>query len=282
MKKFASSSSADMRSYPTTSGAALQPIDLPRVYLAAASQIAEAIGRGRWDPKSKLPSERDLATIFQISRASVRQALTALEAIGVIRKKAGVGSFVEEDALEIISQELVSELVQEGDPTMVAEAREVIEPGIAEVAARSRDEDDLARIEAKLRAMDHMGPDGPTPMEYVDADMDFHLFIANATHNPLLIRLFKEVFEQMRQRVWLTAALPVVERRASQYQRHHRELYEAIRDEDAAKARRIALAHLRNIRENLLSISAITSEDVPSKLTPHSMSSEPIRHRPHG
>lgn len=238
----------------------LQPIETPRLYLVAASQIAEAIAGGRWAPASKLPSERDLAQIFQISRSSVRQALTALEAVGVIRKKAGVGSFVEEDALDIISQELVSEMVSEGDPTMLTEAREVIEPGIAELAARSRDEEDLARIETRLNEMERFSREDTLPAQYVEADIDFHSCIASATHNPLLIRLFTEVSEQMRQRVWLTAAFPVVARRAAQYQDHHRGLYLAIRDRDAAQAKRIMREHLRSIRANLQSISAITTE----------------------
>jgi GntR family transcriptional repressor for pyruvate dehydrogenase complex len=231
----------------------------------AAGQIAEAIATGRWQPNSLLPSERDLADMFQISRSSVRQALTALEAVGVIRKKAGVGSFIEEDALEIIEQELVTELVHEGDPTMLTETRAVLEPGMAEVAARSRTEEDLAAIGAKLEEMEGFARGELSSAQYVDADIDFHMCIAMATHNPLLVRLYREVFEQMRQRVWLTAALPVVERRAAQYQVHHCDIFEAIRAREASRAGRLMRSHLRSIRANLLDISAIATESVPGK-----------------
>ena len=120
-------------------------------------------------------------------------------------------------------------------------------------------------MEAKLNEMDQFEHPELSAAEYVDADIDFHLFIAHATHNPLLIRLYREVSEQMRQRVWLTAAHPVVERRASQYQGQHREVFEAIRNGEATTARRLMRAHLLSIRANLQSISEITSEHPASQ-----------------
>jgi GntR family transcriptional regulator, transcriptional repressor for pyruvate dehydrogenase complex len=244
----------------TSQRSQLQPIETSKLYLMAVSQIAEAISRGRWNPGDRLPPERELCRLFDISRSSVRQALTALEAVGVIQKKAGVGSFVREGALEVISQEIITELVTEGDPIMVVEARRCIEPGIAQVAALNRKNEDLVRLEDVLKLMERFGQPPISAPEYVDADIDFHGFIALATHNPLIIRLFEQIADRMRQRVWLTAAFPVVDRRAAQYQVHHRALFEAIRDQEPTRARRIASAHLQNIDANLLSISAITTE----------------------
>jgi GntR family transcriptional repressor for pyruvate dehydrogenase complex len=244
----------------TTHHTQLKPIQSSKLYLGAVSQIAEAISRGQWNPTDKLPAERELAQLFNISRSSVRQALTALEAVGVIYKKVGVGSFVTEAALEIISQEIISELVTEGDPMMLVEAREVLEPGIAKLAAQHRDEEDLARLEAALHRMELSDHDNPSAANFIEADIDFHFSIALASHNPLLIRLFEEVTDRMRHRVWLKAAIPVVSRRAHQYQAQHRGLYEAIRNKEAAKAQRVMSDHLRNIRTNLISFSAITTE----------------------
>lgn len=238
----------------------LKPIESSKLYLSAVSQIAEAISRGRWNPRDKLPSERELAQIFNISRSSVRQALTALESVGVIYKKVGVGSFVTAGALEVISQKIISELVTEGDPMMLVEARQVLEPGIAKLAAQYRDDEDLARLEAALHRMELSDHDNPSAADFIDADIDFHLAIALASHNPLLIRLFEEVTDRMRHRVWLKAAIPVVSRRAQQYQAQHRSLYESIRNKEVAKARRVMADHLRNIRANLISFSAITTE----------------------
>jgi DNA-binding FadR family transcriptional regulator len=74
------------------------------------------------------------------------------------------------------------------------------------------------------------------------------------------VRLFEEVTDRMRHRVWLKAAIPVVSKRAQQYQRQHRSLDEAIRNKEATKAQRVMTDHLRNIRANLISISTITTE----------------------
>lgn len=244
----------------------LKPIEPPKLYLIAASQIAEAIRGGRWNPYDKLPSERELAQIFNISRSSVRQALTALEAVGVIHKKVGVGSFVTENALEVISQEIISELVSEGDPLLLVEARQVLEPGIAKLAAQYRENEDLVRIESALARMDQFSDESISPADFVDADIDFHLSIALASRNPLLIRLFEEVIDRMRQRVWLKAAFPIVAKRASQYQAQHHSIYEAISNKEATRAQKVMADHLRKIRANLISFSAISTEQTNNTL----------------
>lgn len=238
----------------------LKPIEATSVHLIAASQIAEAINRGEWNPGDKLPAERELAEILGISRSSLRQALTALEAVGVIRKRAGVGSFVQDKALEIISQEIVAELVTEGDPLMLLEARQMLEPELARIAATRRTEEDLRRMERHIKEMDQAGFVVFSPSRFVEADIDFHVAIATAAHNPVLKRLFEEVADQMRHRVWLQAALPVVLRRATEYETHHHEIFAAIEAGEGKRAQRMMVAHLQTIHDNLRSFSAITTE----------------------
>lgn len=238
----------------------LKPIEATNVHLIAASQIAEAIDRGEWNAGDRLPAERELAEILGISRSSLRQALTALEAVGIIRKKAGVGSFVQDGALEIISQEIVAELVTEGDPLMLVEARQMLEPDLARLAALRRTEEDLERMRGQLAEMDRLELHSFSPERFVEADIEFHLAIAAAAHNPLLVRLFAEVADQMGHRVWLQAALPVVLRRAPEYEAHHEKIFEAIEARDGKKARQTMVMHLQSIHDNLRSFSAITTE----------------------
>lgn len=238
----------------------LQPVEPRKLYLSAASQIAEAISRGRWNPGDKLPPERELAEMLHISRSSLRQALAALEAIAVIHRKAGVGTFVQDGALEAISQEIVSELVTKGDPLMLVEARWSLEPSVAQLAAKNRDSGDIAVLERALRLMDRFDNESTSPAEFIDADIEFHLSIANASHNPILIHLFEEIADQLRHRIWLIAALPVVAKRANQYQVHHYSIYEAIRNQQTVKAQHLMADHLQSIADNLRSISAIAEE----------------------
>lgn len=238
----------------------LRPIEATGVHLVAASQISEAINRGEWNAGDKLPSERELAEILGISRSSLRQALTALEAIGVIRKKAGVGSFVQDEALEIISQEIVAELVMEGDPLMLLEARQILEPELAGLAATRRSAEDLQLMRTYIKQMDRFAGADFSPSEFVEADINFHVAISAAARNPLLKRLFAEIANQMGHRVWLQAALPVVLRRAEEYESHHQRIFAAIEAGDVKKARKMMVMHLGSIHDNLRSFSAITTE----------------------
>lgn len=238
----------------------LKPIEATNVHLIAASQIAEAINRGEWSAGDKLPAERELAEIMGISRSSLRQALTALEAVGVIRKKAGVGSFVQDGALQIIAEEIVAELVTEGDPLMLLEARQLLEPELARLAATRRTDDDLVRMRTYMTEMDRFDMLTFSAEHFVEADIEFHLAIAAAAHNPLLLKLFSEVADQMGHRVWLQAALPVVLRRAPEYESHHVYIFEAIKAGDARNARQAMVNHLQSIQDNLRSFSAITTD----------------------
>lgn len=245
-----------------TGSVQLKPAQVHKLYLTSANEIAQAISRGAWKPGDKLPPERELARMLDVSRSTLRQALAALEALSVIRIRAGVGAFIQEEALEIIEDELVSELVAEGDPMMLVEARLCIEPGMALLAAENHEVDDLVQLKHALEQMDRFQDweGGVRPVDFIQADIDFHMSIAVASKNAVLIRLYEQLVDQMRHRVWIKAAVPVIEKRAASYQEDHTRICEAIQQRQEAKARQLMREHLRGIQTNLRSLSSITGD----------------------
>ena len=239
----------------------LQPLKAQKLYLNAAERVAEAIFKGQWKPGDKLPSERDLALALEVSRSTIRQSLAALEALSVIRIKQGVGAFVLEGALEMIASELVAEMVTEGDPLMLVEARRTIEPGVALLAALNRTDEDLSKLEKILHEMEWNQHEAVNEKGFVNADIKYHFAIAIASHNPILHTYLEDLTERMQHRVWLTAAWPIVRKRARQYQDQHNQLFEAIKNKDAQDAQRIMSRHLSLVTDNLKSYSLISQED---------------------
>src|SRR4051812_20123103 len=124
----------------------LKPIQPQKVYVIAANRLAEQIKTGLWSPGARLPSERELSETLGISRASVRQALRALESIGILVSKPGAGHFVAEQNGAVPKNEALTSLVDHGDPQELMEARRALEPEVARLAAIYRDIDDLERL----------------------------------------------------------------------------------------------------------------------------------------
>ena len=238
----------------------LQPLQAQKLYLSAAYQIAQAISQGRWDPGDKLPPERELAEMLNVSRTTVRQAMAALEALTVIQIRSGVGAFIKPEALKVIAEEIVSEMVTLGDPLLLVDARAILEPGIAGLAAQNREAPDLAHLERYVQGMDAINTGGISPREFIDADIEFHMAIGAATHNPPAIMLVMELVRWMRQRVWLTGAYLIVSKRGPQYQADHRAILAAITQQDSEAAKSQMAEHLAGIAANLRSFSQISEE----------------------
>ncbi len=110
-------------------------------------QIRKCILEGEYNRGDKLPSENELTKIFQISRPSVREALCGLTALGLIEAKAGGGYYVKSANAFPATDWMLNE---EGNPLEILEARRIIEPEIARVAARRRVEKDIDNLKKLL------------------------------------------------------------------------------------------------------------------------------------
>ena len=226
----------------------LRAIKKTRIHEEVFSQIHELIKEGRFKARDQLPSERELAETFKVSRTSVREALRALESQGLIVSRTGTGNFVADLPVESLVGPLARLLIDEKKALAdVFEMRKLIEPHIAALAAERATRNDIAqlkRIVAKQSAAVRRGGTG------VEADAELHFTIGRATRNQALQKLVSGLMEMLsRSR---EESLQTDERRESSIDAHRR-IIAAIEKHDKARARSEMLRHIEQVEENVLS-----------------------------
>ena len=222
-----------------------QPIRAKKIYEDIVEQIRDLMASGDLKPGDKLLSERELAEKLRVSRASVREALRALEMMGFVEIKAGGGTFVRETATESIIQPLAMFVaVERGTFFEIYEIRKIFESASAYLAAQRATAMDLAKIEDNLNKMNAaVAVDDSEKGE--DMDTAFHYSIAESTHNIWLLRLlntisdsFHKTVSAARKQLYLTRGHP------QKLIAQHTKIYEAIRDKSPVLARRAMIEHL--------------------------------------
>lgn len=210
-----------------------------RLYRVVADRIQAFIRDEKIEPGARLPSERDLATQLSVSRASVREALIALELTGVVEVRGGSGIYVSE------KKDDAAGLKEPGSgPFEVLSARRLVEGEIAAIAARMATD---GAIDAILKAVDEMERNHDDLPHSDDADRKFHLSIANATGNSALVSVVNNLWDQ-RGGLWtkMEEHFQTEELRRATLA-DHRNIVSAIASHDPAGARRAMRAHLERV-----------------------------------
>lgn len=229
----------------------LQAIKKTRIHEDVFHQIHQLIKEGRLGARDQLPSERELAETFKVSRTSVREALRALETQGLIVSRTGAGNFVADLPVESLIGPLARLLIDEKRALAdVFEMRKLIEPQIAALAAERASRNDIAqlkRIVAKQAEAVSRGETGVT------ADAELHFTISCATRNHALQKLVSGLMELLsRSR---EDSLQTDKRRSSSIAAHRR-IIAAIEKHDRSKARSEMLHHIEQVEESVLSSKA--------------------------
>ncbi|HEX5344075.1 MAG TPA: FadR/GntR family transcriptional regulator [Duganella sp.] len=210
----------------------------PRLYRVVADRIQELIRNENIAAGERLPSERDLATKLSVSRASLREALIALELGGVIEVRGGSGVYVSE-----LPEPAALPEAGPG-PFEVLSARRLIESEIAAIAARVATD---SAVDAILQAVVEMEKHHSDYSSNEQADRNFHLAIARATGNSALVGSLNYLWDQ-RGRLWhkLKEHFQTEELRQETL-KDHRRILEAIAAHDPAAARKAMRAHLERV-----------------------------------
>jgi GntR family transcriptional regulator, transcriptional repressor for pyruvate dehydrogenase complex len=226
----------------------LHAIKKTRIHEEVFSQIHELIKEGRFKARDQLPSERELAETFKVSRTSVREALRALESQGLIVSRTGTGNFVADLPVESLVGPLALLLIDEKKALAdVFEMRKLIEPQIAALAAERATRNDIAQLKRIVAKQTDAVSGGATGVE---ADAELHFTIGRATRNQALQKLVSGLMEMLsRSR---EESLQTDKRRQSSIDAHRR-IVAAIEKHDKARARSEMLRHIEQVEESVLS-----------------------------
>jgi len=214
-------------------------------------QVQNLIKDGKLKPRDKLPPEHILAEKFGTSRPSVREALSALEILGVIESRGGKGNFIKNNLNSLLYEQRFKELQEEKSPFELLEARKAVETEIAGLAAEKATSEDIKEIEKALDRMKNTLNDTPRVMEF---DREFHIVIAKAAHNSILFQMMNYLADGLKESLWVNIkekswALPG---HPQKYLKEHTKLLEAIKEGDKKAARRTMHSHLADVEEDLL------------------------------
>ena len=223
---------------------AFAPIERRKVYEQVSERLSAQIGT-TLQPGDALPSERELAERYGVGRSSVREALRMLESRGLIESR-GSGTFViapwRNPFQEPLSLVVAGEDV---DRTQLFEVRRMLEAEAAALAAKRRS---LGDLELMHEATDEMAAAIDSAEAYVAADIRYHLVIAEATGNRLLLHLMQAIRERLTEMFGTVFKFPGgPERSIAQ----HRLITQAIAAEDAERARQAMTEHILRVEQEL-------------------------------
>ncbi|SDP11129.1 GntR family transcriptional regulator, transcriptional repressor for pyruvate dehydrogenase complex [Paenibacillus sp. yr247] len=227
-------------------------------------QIKMQIETGTYAPGSKLPTVVELAASFQVGRSTVREALSGLKATGWVDIRHGGGTFVTNhlpaDSSSLFDQ---GQTLQE-----VQEVRRFIEAGCASLAASRRTEENLAELRQILSTMEATLENEE---ESEQADIRFHLEIAKASHNSLLIGMMESLTERLQQSMKASRRLWFFAERASAEKllQEHLDIVDAIDAKDEQLAAEKMSQHIHKV-DQVIQKLAKTSMDASLQASPNS------------
>lgn len=230
---------------------AVSLIQTPTITDAIVKKIELMIAEGVYIPGDALLPERQLVKELKVSRASLRTALAALKANGLIRSRQGGGHYVCDIAKYSFTDPLLSLINHTIDfKFQVIELRQSLEGTAAFYAAQRATEEDKVTIQACLVELQKIAGKNK-PKEEAKADLELHLAISNAAHNTPLTLLIRNVYalliELIEEHLSLNQHDEIIN---DQLQIQHSELVEAILSGDGVKARQIAYHHLSYVRDS--------------------------------
>ncbi len=234
------------KTYPTLTRekSVYKVVQTSRLYEQIVQQIEESIVKGVLKTGDQLPAERELAQQFGVSRTAVREAVKALREKGLVEAYSGRGTFITNGTSQSVRQSF-DRMIKIGQPDSsiyLAQLRAILEPEIAALAAIHMEEQYLAALKEAVVVMDRKREDAEA---YIEADLDFHLALAEAAANPLILSLIDSIVGVLReQRIRIFN----VEGGADRGQFHHKRILEAIEQRDPVKARDAMRAHLEQVR----------------------------------
>lgn len=219
----------------------IQPVARVRAHEEVASQLRELIERGALPPGHRLPAERELSRRFQVSRATIRQALSALESAALVDSRVGEGTFVRADVGAGANDVAAALRTAHASLADQLGLRRLIEPQVAQLAARNAREPDIDELGQYITLQQARLDEG---VPFIEEDSAFHLAIARATDNSLLVKMVEGIHELLKESRERSQRAPGGMERSLQ---GHRALLTAVESGDDQAAYNAMLDHLQDV-----------------------------------
>jgi GntR family transcriptional repressor for pyruvate dehydrogenase complex len=222
----------------------LDPVLRATLSEQVAKRLAARIAAGDWQPGEKLPSEAELCKVFDVGRSSLREALTSLVFIGLIRVRAGGGSYVAEKPSAYLTSSWLDSglLTNETALGEFVEARLILESELAGLCAERITPEELGEMELLVERMKTSVHDAD---EFSRLDLSFHLTMGRAAKNEVLNNIVSGVCEQTMELI--TKSL-LLEEGMEQAVHQHMKVLEAFRQRNPVKAREAMRHHLQSFQ----------------------------------
>lgn len=225
------------------------PIQSVKVFEQVAEQIEKRILDGELHSGDRLPTERELAEQFHVSRTAVREAMKILAQKGLVDMRPGRGTIVIDGAHEAMQNSIdlamKLKLGEVGGSDNLVEVREILEIEIAALAAARATEKEIVAMHEAVRVMDENLNDADA---FISADNNFHEALAQGTQNTLILILVNSIvnlLSEQRKQIFEVEGGP------QRGQVHHKRILESISRRDPEAARVAMRAHLRQVREDV-------------------------------
>ncbi|GAC1429030.1 MAG: FadR/GntR family transcriptional regulator [Ktedonobacteraceae bacterium] len=229
------------------------PLQSAKVFERIAEQIEKRILEGELHKGDRLPTERELAEQFQVSRTAVREAMKSLAQKGLINMRPGRGTIVIDGAHEAMQNSIglmmKLKLGEVGGSDNLVEFRVILETEIAALAAARATEKEISAMREAIRLMNENLNDADA---FIRADNAFHEALAQATQNALILILINSIvhlLSEQRKQIFEVDGGP------QRGQIHHRRILESVIRRDPEGARAAMRSHLQQVREDVSAAS---------------------------
>ncbi|MDX6546809.1 MAG: GntR family transcriptional regulator, transcriptional repressor for pyruvate dehydrogenase complex [Gaiellales bacterium] len=221
-----------------------EPIDRRRTSDTVASRLLDTITSGALAPGDAFPVEREIGAAYSVGRSTVREALRILESQGVIAATTG-GSFVVAEAGQPLQRSLRLVIALDSDPRIanLFELRRIIDCEAALLAAQRRRPQDLERMRKAIAEM-ASALEQQSAGRFIEADVRFHIAMADATGNSLISHTLNAIRDVLRDVLLAIFEIPESAQRAID---EHGAILTAIDDRDGDAARTAARTHLDRV-----------------------------------
>jgi GntR family transcriptional repressor for pyruvate dehydrogenase complex len=238
----------------------VKPIRKQSVPEAIIQELKSLIDSGHIPQGGKLPAERELAKILNVSRPSLRVAIKALSLLGILKNRQGDGTYLTNSDQWSIESLSIMLSVKKGALLDIFEARESIENSCAGFAALRRDEEDLNELQ---KSLDNMLSNLNYPDRYIGHDLNFHRAVVYAAKNPVLVDLMEKIYKLLVETRNNNRKYPSELYREKNFQQHTA-IFEGIKEGDLQKATKAMAYHMHHIRKRLME-RKVQEATVPSE-----------------